>query len=487
MAASGDPLILYDLTRLVAMRLSPVATGIDRIDLHLARAVFGAYGERCLPVVKVGPRAFLADRRLAQKLLRGLERAWFGGSPHDLHTASALEVAGLTKRIDGLLVEGPGTVAKARWTATSRLSGSLKCALNGLSRAGVFLWSRAGNAFREDVRKTLPHLLTDGKVGVYVVCSHGGIARCDGLLHDLRRGCGLKTVAYLHDLLPLDYPEYFPPGKSQGFARFLSELKHADTAFVVNSHETARRLADYARRVKWSLGRVSVIHPGVEGRRGAPDSGIGAEGHPSGAAPYFVIVGTIEPRKNHLLILQIWRDLVRSGHSPMPHLHIVGRRGWENENVLDLLDRCETIRPYVTEHNGMPDPELQRLVRGARAVLFPSFAEGFGLPVVEALQLGTRVIASDLPAFREVAGDLPQYLDPLDAPAWRRAILRCGDETPPPAGQHQRTPVKGNDWQAQSQAFVEQIREEASGRRGSGSATSFDAETPAAPMVEVGF
>ena len=62
------------------------------------------------------------------------------------------------------------------------------------------------------------------------------------------------------------------------------------------------------------------------------------------------------------------------------------------------------------------------MLGGARALLMPSFAEGFGLPIIEALELGTPVIASDLPVYREIVGDIPTYLDPLDGPSWERAI-----------------------------------------------------------------
>ena len=113
------------------------------------------------------------------------------------------------------------------------------------------------------------------------------------------------------------------------------------------------------------------------------------------ASPYFVVLGTIEPRKNHLLLLNIWRRLAEQQRSP-PKLVIIGTRGWENEQVLDVLDRSVLVRPHVVEGSGMGDRGLMRLLANARALLMPSFAEGYGLPVVEALSLGTPVVASDI-------------------------------------------------------------------------------------------
>ncbi|WP_237217867.1 glycosyltransferase family 4 protein, partial [Falsiroseomonas oryziterrae] len=144
---------------------------------------------------------------------------------------------------------------------------------------------------------------------------------------------------------------------------------------------------------------------------------------PVALRPYFVALGTIEPRKNHLLLLNLWRHFAATMGPQAPRLVLVGRRGWENENVLDMLERCTAIDGVVREAGTPPDREVAALLRGARALLFPSFAEGFGLPLAEALALGVPAIASDLPALREVGGSAPDFLDPLDGAGWREAVM----------------------------------------------------------------
>jgi glycosyltransferase involved in cell wall biosynthesis len=139
--------------------------------------------------------------------------------------------------------------------------------------------------------------------------------------------------------------------------------------------------------------------------------------------PYFVCVGTIEARKNHLLLLNLWRQLAEELGAAAPRLVLIGQRGWETESAIDMLERCPALRGVVLERTNVPDDEAARLVRGARALLLPSFAEGFGFPLVEALALGIPVLCSNLAAFRENGGDVPEYLDPLDGLGWRSAVI----------------------------------------------------------------
>jgi len=153
-------------------------------------------------------------------------------------------------------------------------------------------------------------------------------------------------------------------------------------------------------------------------------------------SPYYVVLGTIEPRKNHVLLLRVWADLARNG--PPPQLLVIGARGWADPGLFDLL----AATPGITVLSGLPDGEVAALLQGAAALLFPSLAEGFGLPPVEAAALGTPVIASDLPVIRDLLRDYPIYLDPADSYSWVETIkalslpnasARRQDSRPPPS------------------------------------------------------
>jgi glycosyltransferase involved in cell wall biosynthesis len=119
-----------------------------------------------------------------------------------------------------------------------------------------------------------------------------------------------------------------------------------------------------------------------------------------------------------------------------------------------MLDGSDCLKKHVREFGSCGDDELANLVAGARALLMPSFAEGFGLPVAEALQLGTPVIASDLPVFREFAGDIPTYIDSLDQNGWERAIIDFAGESD--ERERQREAMIGfraPNWQSHFQAI----------------------------------
>jgi glycosyltransferase involved in cell wall biosynthesis len=122
------------------------------------------------------------------------------------------------------------------------------------------------------------------------------------------------------------------------------------------------------------------------------------------------------------MLFRVWDELVKTVGAAAPILIVVGGRGWEAEEVSARLDELGQLQSSVQEISACNDDELAAWIAGARALLMPSFVEGFGLPVVEALQLGTPVIASDLPVYREIVGDKPTYLDPSDVSAWRQAI-----------------------------------------------------------------
>lgn len=242
---------------------------------------------------------------------------------------------------------------------------------------------------------------------------HNGLENKDYVdrLHRSR----LKPLFFVHDLIPLTHPEYCRPGEAKRHRTRMNAILTMGQGVIANSAATLAQLTAYAEANLLSL-PPAVVAPLAPAHLSAPDA------CPLLNKPYFVLLGTIEPRKNHWLLLQLWRQLVERLGAAAPCLVIIGQRGWECENVADLLERCAALKGFVLEYSACTDTELAAWLRHARALLFPSFTEGYGLPLVEALTLGVPVIASDLPVFREIAGNIPDYLDPLDGKGWGAMI-----------------------------------------------------------------
>lgn len=239
-------------------------------------------------------------------------------------------------------------------------------------------------------------------------------------LHDIRfHRCmqkrGIRPIVVVHDLIPISHPEYCRPGERDKHVVRMSTVLRFARGVIANSGATLDDLRAFAQAAGRTMppAAVALLASGV--------AHTPAQVSPL-AAPYFVMLATIEPRKNHWMILQLWRKLTERHGDRAPRLVVIGQRGWECENVVDLLERCESLRGVVTELPRCSDTDLATYLHHAQALLFPSFAEGYGMPLVEALALGTPIIASDLPVFREIAQDIPHYLDPMDGLGWMASI-----------------------------------------------------------------
>jgi len=283
-----------------------------------------------------------------------------------------------------------------------------------------------------DLRRQLVQLAARGLMtrrdvplagSVYLNVGHTGLDK-PGHAAWIRR-TGVRPVYFLHDLIPLTHPEYCRPGEPSKHLERMQALLSLGQGVIGNSQETLAELARFA-----NAHRDSVVPPSLVAPLGITPAGQDAA-MPRMATPYFVTVGTIEGRKNHLLLLNLWAEMARSLGPLCPQLVIIGQRGWECEQAIDMIERCAAIQGHVVELPRCSDVELAAYMRGARALLFPSFVEGYGLPLVEALACGTPVIASDLGVFRELAGDIPDYLSPLDGLGWRDRILDYAEPDSP--------------------------------------------------------
>ncbi len=217
-----------------------------------------------------------------------------------------------------------------------------------------------------------------------------------------------KIAVMVHDTIPLDFPNLQRDGSVARFAKFLNRVANTADVVLCSSAQTA---VDFRRHAPRATGHVVVAHLGVS----VPVAGQ----RPSGAwvSPYFVALGTIEPRKNHQFLLDIWADICDQPDAP--HLVICGGRGWKNSEVFARLD---TRPANVHERADLSDSEVAALMNGSAGLLFPSLSEGFGFPPYEAAALGVPVLCNDLAVLKEGLGNIPIYAKVTDRYLWVRKI-----------------------------------------------------------------
>lgn len=299
----------------------------------------------------------------------------------------------------------------------------------------------------------LPEVARGSPGSVYVQASPHHLTR-PALVRRILARERARFLCLVHDLIPIEYPEYARTDGARLHRRRIETIAELADSVIVNSGATGESLRPWLDRTGRNVAmRVALL--------GTHDIPIPSLTPATPTEPYFICVGTIEPRKNHLLLLNLWRALaVALPPGSVPRLIIVGRRGWENEQVIDMLERCTALQGHVEELNGCSDQRMRALLRGARALLLPSFAEGYGMPVAEALSMGTPVICSDLPALREAGGGVPDFLDPLDGPAWSAHILDHFRAGPLHAAQMQRlVPWRAPTWDDHIATVCDAIRE----------------------------
>jgi glycosyltransferase involved in cell wall biosynthesis len=230
----------------------------------------------------------------------------------------------------------------------------------------------------------------------------------------------VKAVFMMHDVIPLEYPEFVPKSATPGHQRAVRNIaKHAN-GLIVTTHAAGktiqRELSRAGRPHISTIAQQLPIAPEFGNRDPGPGSALSSH-------RYFLICGAIEPRKNHKLLLEVWKSLAVQLGAETPKLIVVGTRSHANSSIIAAMED-PALGPHVFEATGLSTPALRRLMANSRALLMPSFAEGFGIPIIEAMSQDAPVIASDLAAHREVGGAYPTYLDPHDTEGWQTAICR---------------------------------------------------------------
>ncbi|GLQ49251.1 glycosyltransferase [Dyella flava] len=230
------------------------------------------------------------------------------------------------------------------------------------------------------------------------------------------RARGVRIVFTVYDLLPVLRPQWFPAEIAPMHARWLACIgRYADALIgisksVVNDLHQWFELHPPQRKESLALG---YFYPGSDLMATRPSAGLPADANELLGRlrdrPVFLMVGTVEPRKGHAMVLDAFERLWTEGSAAC--LVIVGRLGWMSDALAARLRALAARESRLVWLENASDEYLEALYGVVRALIASSEAEGFGLPLLEAAHRGVPVIARDIPVFREVASAFAQYFD----------------------------------------------------------------------------
>lgn len=240
------------------------------------------------------------------------------------------------------------------------------------------------------------------------------------------RRTGVEIVTCVFDLIPIDFPETCQARMPGIFKAWLDEAIRQTDAFVCISEDTARRLEAYVRadqdRAKkhlkigwWHLG-TNISH---RANRGVPAIDMRIIDR-----PYVLLVGTLEPRKNHAFVLEAFEKLWADPAFPYG-LVFAGKSGWNSDELECKILSSSHLGDRLVWKDDTSDAELDILYRNCSACVVPSITEGFGLPVVEAASFSKPVVLSDIPVFHEIVREDGYFFEPGSQESFRAALERA--------------------------------------------------------------
>jgi len=401
-------MIYYDITDIIEyFSLNPQATGIERVSLATIRQMQSLCAEGEVELIAYHPRyrkpVCCALSSFPLRFSNGAEFSACVGSRN--RAPSALD----------------GYVARRYPARTLRVYHKWRlAAANIFSRGRTFRQRGIPSSVTQEAPPKVEWRTPCFAKGDVVVFS-GGRRTQVGLFAEVRklRGpVGLTLVQLVHDVLPLSHPQFYLPGDPQKFSDWLLAVHDCFDHIITTTFWNKTEIESEMKKRQKSPLPITVIplaHEFIEDpedRKRPVYEVVSTPVLSSCYLPYVLCVGTREIRKNNIGLARLWPQLkARSGQS-FPRLVFAGRRGWMNEEFDDFLAKTDHADRSIIVLDSPSEAELSFLYRNCLFTVFPSYAEGWGLPIGESLWFDRPVVASRATGMPEVAGEFVEYVDP---------------------------------------------------------------------------
>ncbi|WP_244438072.1 glycosyltransferase family 4 protein [Afipia birgiae] len=248
------------------------------------------------------------------------------------------------------------------------------------------------------------------------------------VIRRIRHQSHVKVAAICQDLIPINFPQFFQSAefirRYEEYTKFL--LRDVDL-LITHSQSVRADLEAETRKLGISLANLSVVELGSD--VGRLREVVRPPASPPLVSGKFVIsVSTIQSRKNFDLLYRLWRRFAEEGRTDVPRLVIVGQQGFGSADLLWQIANDPRVRDNILVIHSAGDAELTWLYQNCCFTLYPSFAEGWGLPVAESLSFGKPCLSSNASSLPEAGAGLAVHLDPLDFKAWHDKIIEWTDD-----------------------------------------------------------
>jgi glycosyltransferase involved in cell wall biosynthesis len=254
-------------------------------------------------------------------------------------------------------------------------------------------------------------------------------------LRDARNRYGLRYVPFIHDCIPLIFPEHCNPNLITDFIFFINRMLTSADLILVNSENTRADVAKAAAELDLPLPPCVTVPLNGHFQSAARSDAESADAftllreNNLDMREFVLFVSTIEPRKNHALALSVWSKMIKSGRQ-VPVLVCVGGAGWYNEAFHRLLDRDTDLAERVLVLTDISDQLLSLLYKRCLFTIYPSFYEGWGLPVSESIAYGKVPLVSRVASLPEAGGDLAEYFELASEVDFQAKLERLIDDVP---------------------------------------------------------
>lgn len=240
---------------------------------------------------------------------------------------------------------------------------------------------------------------------------------------------GAQVVLMIHDLIPIQHPEYCAPLFTLVFRKWLTAMLTCTDAVICNSKSTQKDLKDFVQSAGLDLPPTGHFRLGSDPATETASKEVrpAIKEFFNCAAPCFAAIGTFEPRKNYALLLDVFQQIWAAGHDI--RLLIAGRPNPDCHALIQIMKNHSEQGQRLLTIFDASDEEITHIYSRCRMLVFPSLAEGFGLPLVEARTRGCLVIASDLSSFQELADEGVFLFDRTSAKALEKIILQHARST----------------------------------------------------------